>query len=125
MTKYTDPQIVEIAQNQRRVLWLLLISIGVVVGALVLPHAGGVVVLLYTTAIVIGTVGSVLIYRLATAMEEPWRWVYVVCAFIPHVSTVTLMILNVRATSVLRARGIRVGLMGADKQDVVRLTPTA
>lgn len=124
MTTYTDLQIVEIARSQRRILWLLLVSIGVVLGGFVLPHTGGVSALLYTTFIVIGIVGAVLIYRLATAMEEPWRWIYVVCAFIPYVSTVTLLILNVRATSALRARGIRVGLMGADKQDVARLSPT-
>lgn len=121
MTSFTNSQIVEIARNQKRILWLLVIGLAVLLGSFRLPAVRTVIVLLTLTILGIGVIAAWMIYRLATVMEEPGRWLYVVCAFIPYVSTVTLLILNVRATSALRNHGLRVGLMGVSHADIVRL----
>jgi len=45
----------------------------------------------------------------------PIKIVIGVCMFIPLVSLITLLLLNSRATTALRAAGYRVGLLGASK----------
>jgi len=121
MNTFTDLQLFEIARNQKRILWLLLMSILVIIGAPFIPHAPIFIVLIEAVFALIGIIGAVLIYRVANALEEPWPWLYVVCAFVPCVNTVTLLIVNVRATAALKRRGIRVGLMGVDKTDLEKL----
>ena len=121
MTSFTNAQIAMIARSQKRILWLLLIGLVVLFGGFALPAVPTVIGLLYLTILSIGLIAAWLIYRLATVMEEPGRWIYVVCAFIPYVSTVTMLILNVRATSALRKHGLRVGLMGVSRADIARL----
>ena len=65
------------------------------------------------------------IVRLMAAMRMSvlTRIVYVVLLFIPLVSFVVLLVISGQATSVLRAAGARVGLMGVPKDDYNRLRP--
>ena len=121
MNTFTDSQLFEIARNQKRILRLLLASIPVVIGAPFVPPTSIFIGFLGAVFILIGVIGAVLIYRLANALEEAWPWLYVACAFVPYVNTVTLLIVNVKATAALKARGIWVGLMGAAKKDLKRL----
>jgi len=121
MNTFTDSQLFEIARNQKRILRLLLISIPVVIGAPFVPATSISIGFIGAVFILFGIFGTVLIYRLANALEEPWPWLYVACAFVPYVNTATLLIVNVKATAALKARGIWVGLMGADKKDLKRL----
>jgi hypothetical protein len=69
--------------------------------------------------------GTVLIYRLAKALEVQSPWVYVVCAFIPYINNLTLLVINVQATGALKRHGIQVGLMGARNEDLMKLVPAA
>jgi hypothetical protein len=124
MSPFTDAQILEIARNQERILWLLLASCVVVLGSFLVPP-GVIAGSLFLAALAaIGIVATVLIYRLSKALERS-PWVYVVCAFIPYVNTATLLIMNLRATAALRSRGISVGLMGANQSDLSKLTAAA
>jgi len=121
MNTFTDSQLFEIGRGQKKILCLILVSIPIVIGLPFVPATRFSVMLIGVLFILIGCIGAVLIYRLATALDEPWPWLYVVCAFIPYVNTATLLIVNVKATAALKARGIRVGLMGADRSELNRL----
>jgi hypothetical protein len=61
----------------------------------------------------------VAVVRLARALGEGWATIiYVVGQCIPCVSLILLLFVNGRATSRLKDAGIRVGLMGANANDV-------
>jgi len=51
-------------------------------------------------------------------------WVYVVAAFIPCISLITLLLLNHYATQALRQNGVRVGLLGARTSDLENISST-
>jgi hypothetical protein len=114
-----DSQLLEIARNQKRILWLILLSVPVVAGVLFVP-ASNIAMAVIVPAVLIGIVGTALIFRLARGLEAR-PWCYVVSAFIPYVSIVALLIINYKATAALKRGGIRVGLMGADKDDLKNL----
>jgi len=54
----------------------------------------------------------------ALKMPVPIRVLIAVLMFIPIVALVPLLMINNKATKVLRARGVHVGLMGARKADL-------
>src|SRR5688572_1859873 len=116
MTTFTPEELSGIIRAQKNVLRLLLISI-FLVAAMFLPvpseMADFVAPAIVIAFLVIGLIGAVFIHRLARALGDPVAWIYVICAFIPLVSTVTLLILDLRATAALRANGIEVGMLGA------------
>src|SRR5688572_19016350 len=118
MTIYTYPELAEIIRAQQNVLRLLLLSIVLVVFTFVplspaiAQFVSPAILLGYVS---VGFLGAIFIYRLARAIHEPVPWLYVIGAFIPMVNTVTLLVLNLRATAALRANAIEIGLMGARK----------
>jgi hypothetical protein len=116
VTTYTPAQIRIIIRAQKRVLWLLLFSILLVL-PIFLPVSTALAQILAPVLLIAyilaGIVGAFFVYRLALALEDPVPWLYLICAFIPGVSTITLLILNLRATAALEANGVYVGLMGA------------
>jgi hypothetical protein len=121
MKTLVDSQLYEVARHQKRILRLLLISIAVVIVVFCIPATDISSALIVAASGLIGIISTVSIYRLAKALEVAWPWLYVVCAFIPYANTVTLLVINFRATAALKLRGIRVGLMGADTRDVENL----
>ena len=67
-------------------------------------------------------VAAVLIYRMAVALKRTAPAGYAFLAFIPVVGLLALVILNAQATTVLQARGIRVGILGAGAEELEALT---
>jgi hypothetical protein len=57
------------------------------------------------------------VYQLSSGlgMSTPMKIIVFVCMFIPLVSLITLLVLNSKATTALRAAGYHVGLLGASK----------
>jgi len=67
-------------------------------------------------------VAAVLIYRMAVALKRPFPAGYAFLAFLPVVGLIALVVLNGEATAVLRARRIRVGVLGAGAEELETLT---
>jgi len=109
--QYNDSETLEVAKRQKAVLWLIVVNLF----TFWIPFA----------SIVMGIIGIVFIYKLAKALKCSLTWLYVVLSFIPLVGLVALLVLNGKATGALRAHGVRVGLMGANKEDLGKLTPRA
>lgn len=119
-------ELVKLAAAQKFLLWVILctISVTILVMGLMInaetadPIAPGIVgIRLFQVVMLIVQVYAVI--RLATALNEGWATaIYVVGQCVPCVSLILLLFLNGRATSRLKAAGIRVGLMGANASDV-------
>ncbi|MBI3416353.1 MAG: ABC transporter permease [Verrucomicrobia bacterium] len=60
-------------------------------------------------------------YRLAKILHPSFALVYAIFSAIPLIGLICLLVLNGKATTALRCRGIRVGLLGADRGDLSKL----
>jgi hypothetical protein len=107
--QYNDLETLDVAKHQKNVLWVLVLTLL----TFWMPFV----------SIVTGIFGVVFIYRLAKALKSSLAWLYIVLSFIPFVNLIAVIVLNSRATNVLKAHGIRVGLMGANQEDLSKLTP--
>jgi hypothetical protein len=102
----TPVQLLEIAKRQKTILWLILINIL----ASFLPPL----------LLIIGVIQIYFLSKLSTAINMR-SWAYIVGGFIPFINFIVLAVLNSKATAMLQANGIRVGLMGAKSADLNRL----
>lgn len=100
----------EVAGAQRRLLLSILVSLG----ANVLLRSGDLAAwILIPVALAVAAFSIFCVYRLCRALgTSPALWV--VAMFIPLLNLLALVILNQRATTFLKARGVAVGLLGAD-----------
>jgi len=139
---YSNAEIIVIANRQKAMIWLILASVAAT-GSQFFPFLDMAIVaaddrqnamiwLKYTALlmfvirfVVMGILSMVFVYRLARATRSPEAGVYAVLALIPFVSLVGLLIVSSDATAALRRRGIRVGLMGANKDDLEKLKVTS
>ena len=102
--QYAKKDIADIAKHQKIICWLFLIAI---IG-LIFP-----IITLCAQLISIFYV-----YYLARALKVAHPGLYVFCAFFPIVSLFVLLNVIQKATKVLRAQNINVGVMGANKEDL-------
>jgi hypothetical protein len=119
-----------IAAAQRRLIYMLLanllVSVLLVVTLANLPPSWGSqarVAIFYTVVVLLGGVATLLTLFLMRAMGER-TWLICLAAvllFVPWVSVVVLLVVNHRATKVLRKNHLRVGLMGVARQEFERL----
>lgn len=121
-----EPDLLAVAERQRGLLWLILIGVvlytTMLFFAMTSPIVGMAVVAVF---LLFQILCLVQIVRLMAAMRMSilTRIAYVVMLFIPLVSFVVLLVISGQATSVLRAAGARVGLLGVPKDDYNRLRP--
>ena len=117
---YSNVEILEIAKQQKTILWFIPISI---LGGSILAGLLGAIIdpeMVLVVVLAIGFTSVMFICQLALALKKS-PWLYAILAMIPCISTIAILILNGRATSALKAQGIRVGLMGARKEDLDKI----
>ena len=102
--QFTGSEVLEIARRQKSILWLIIANLL----TFWIPGA----------SIVTGLIGVIFIYRLGKVLRSSLAILYAILGFIPLVGLVGLLILNSKATGALRQRGVRVGLMGANREDL-------
>jgi hypothetical protein len=95
------------AKRQGAILWLVLINI--LTGSMPVRPL---------LTLVFMVVVAYFTYRLATAMDSDAPWMYTLLSPIPLLGIICLVILNGRATGMLRTSGLRVGLMGVPPRQV-------
>jgi hypothetical protein len=108
----SDGEVFAIAKRQKAIIWLILLSIPAYAIAMRIPFL----------PVGIAIISLVFIYKLAVALRED-PWMYVILGVIPCISLIALLYLNSQANSALKARRIRVGLMGANNEDLKKLNP--
>ena len=112
--EWTKTELMEVAQRQKSIIWMILISIASIVAAKSVPVA----------PLVAGIIQIYFIYKLAVAVRSSIPWAYIILSLFPLLGLIGLLVVNTTATSLLKAYGIKVGLMGARMADFDKL-PTA
>jgi hypothetical protein len=120
--QFDHSEILNIAKQQKAVLWLIAVKLLLIFTNRLLIlldiHTYGVII----ASLVATVIGLVMVYRFAKALKASPDWLYVVLFCIPFAGVVILLVLHSQATKALQARGVRVGLMGAYKSDLQKLT---
>ena len=113
---FTNADVVTIATRQKRLVWLILASLTIV--PIVASFAPGALVLA-------GLVNIALVYDLAKALKcgDPRTWC--IGMLIPIISLILMLVLSAKATKAIRDKGVKVGLLGASKSELAKLTATA
>jgi hypothetical protein len=113
---FTAAEVIAVAERQRAILWLILISFA---AFLVCTYLTAVTSNPLFSALlwIPGIVSIFFVYKLAKALRAS-AILYAICSILPGISLFTLLMLNSRATGVLTSRGIRLGLMGARSSDL-------
>ena len=110
-TTYTDAEVLDIAKHQKAIILLIPLSMAAYVAATFVPFL----------PVFVGIISLVFIYQLAAALKETSPWLFVLLGIIPCISLIALLMINSRATSALKSRGIRVGLLGANEDDLKKI----
>jgi GYF domain 2 len=58
------------------------------------------------------------LYTLGTALRLPLVWLMCVGMFVPCVSLIILVVVSAKASTILKAAGVRVGIMGGNADDI-------
>jgi hypothetical protein len=110
MEQYSTAEIVAVAKKQKAIIWLIPVSLA----GFLFPPAW----------IVMDVVQIVFVYQLAKSLKLGDAWAWCIGMIIPVVSLILLLVLNGKATAAIRGKGVKVGLMGADKAQLEKLAVT-
>jgi hypothetical protein len=102
-----------VATYQKVILICILAYLAAVVARLALPE--GLQLLTGLGVIAVGIVATVFVFMLAIKIYNVGLGVaFGILTLIPCIGLIVLLVINQKATSVLKAHGYRVGLLGAD-----------
>lgn len=107
----------EIASRQRAIMLCILVYFGLVVASFMAPPEVAIVIGLGMIAVSI--TAAVFIFMLALSLYNTTTGVILgIGTLIPLVGLVILLVVNGKATGVLRKHGVKVGLLGASPAQV-------
>ncbi len=110
------PDIRKVAAMQRTIMYCILSEILIVIGRVTFATNGNVtgLLLLGLVYIVVGIIAAVCIFILALSLYNTALGIVLgILTLIPVVGLIVLLVVNSKATTVLRQNGLKVGLMGA------------
>ena len=109
----TRDDLLSVAKNQKGILVCILIQLVAMVGQFALPP--GVRLFLGLAVLIIGLVGAIFVFMLAIKVYGTAVGILLgFLSFIPCIGLIVLLIVNGKATGILKQNGIKVGLMGAN-----------
>jgi predicted RNA-binding Zn-ribbon protein involved in translation (DUF1610 family) len=111
-TEFTKAEVQEVGERQKAILWLLLAS--------VVAH-----VVVQPALILTGLLCVVFVFKLAKAERSKAAWLWGALAFLPVLSLFALLVVNGKATRILRGAGLRVGIMGTNRHELESLLAEA
>lgn len=124
---WSKGELLQVARGQRRILWLILISllvsipIGLMIATASAREFNDVMTIARFVGLGFGVVQLFAVLRLAKALRSTVPFFFCLLAFVPVISLFSLLYLNQNATKVLKAAGINVGFMGARMADFEKL----
>ncbi len=105
--------LLSVAKFQKGILVCILFQLGAIIGQLALPPE--IRLLISIAVLVVGIVSSVFVFMLAIKVYGTALGVLLgVLSLVPCIGLIVLLIVNGKATSVLKQNGIKVGLLGAN-----------
>lgn len=112
----------EIAKRQRAIMICILIYIIAVIGQFILPPELRIIVSIAILAVMV--TATVFVFMLAIALYSTGVGIVLgILTMVPLVGLIVLLIVNGKATNVLREHGIQVGLMGARLDQIPEAGP--
>ena len=103
----------DVAVSQKGILVCILLQILLVVANFMVPQNSR--IFIAVTSLAIGVVQAVFVFRLAIRLYSVGLGVLCgILALIPCIGLLTLLVMNSKATTILRASGHKVGLLGVD-----------
>lgn len=106
-----------VAKFQKGILVCILIYLCAVIGQFALP--ADLRLFLGLGVLVVGLVGTVFVFLLALKVYSPVVGILLgLLTLIPCVGLIALLVVNGKATSILRANGLKVGLLGANVSEI-------
>jgi hypothetical protein len=106
-----------IAVRQKAIMYCILGYIVLIIGQFALPAE----VRIFATLLAgcVSITAAVFVFMLALAVYNTGTGIVLgILTLIPLVGLIVLLVINSKATNILRAHGIRVGLMGADSSQI-------
>ena len=118
-------ELLNIAKYQSAICWIVVVRIVMLIVGIFLTVQKIAISdvtnsVLNVLGILLSVAVIVLIYLLAKNLKKK-AWLFTIGLFVPIVNIGVLLYLIIQATKVLRANGIRVGVMGANKEDLNNL----
>jgi hypothetical protein len=109
--RFTRAELRTIAASQKAILLCILVYFGMVVAQFLIPQE--LRIFLGLGLLALGVIASVFMFILAIKLYDVGLGVVAgICTLIPCIGLITLLIVNQKATSVLRYYGYSVGLLG-------------
>jgi hypothetical protein len=107
----------DIAKYQKGLLVAILLYLAAYIVAAVVPQEIKLFVLL--GAVILSLVGTVFVFLLATKVYSTGTGIFLgILVLIPLIGLITLLVINSKATNILKQHGIGVGLLGARDADI-------
>jgi hypothetical protein len=113
---FTPDQLREIARSQNLLMWSILAGILSFFISFALRQGVPIIGFLFSLGVIVFEV--VALYRLGRSLRMTAPWLYCPLLIIPLVGLITLVIISGRASRVLKAYGVRIGLMGGKISDI-------
>jgi len=109
--EFTKNELRHIAKSQNLLMWSVLAGF-IAFGIAHIPFLG--------LPLVLGIVAFQIyaLYTLGTALRLSLVWLLCLGMFIPCVSLIILVLVSARASKILKAAGVRIGLMGGNADDI-------
>lgn len=106
-----------VATYQRYIMLCILVYLGAVIGQFAVPQEVRLFIALGVLAV--GLAGTVFVFLLSTKVYGTVQGIiFAIFTLIPCIGLIVLLIINSKATNILKANGIKVGLLGANPADI-------
>ena len=106
-----------VAKYQKGILVCILIYVIAMIGRFAVPEEARTIIGLGVLGV--GLVGTVFVFLLAIKVYNIWVGVLLgILALVPCIGLLVLLVVNGKATSVLKQNGIKVGLLGANLSQI-------
>jgi hypothetical protein len=125
-------QVLEVARQQKRLIWLILLEL--IVGILLIVNTSPMTtgpsafteawaVLRTVVSLTLAIICAYFVYKIGRALKISTLWlvITIILLFVPLISLGALLYMNDQATRLLRAAGVKVGLMGAKRKSLARM----
>jgi len=110
VTQYTVDDVIAIAKTQRIIIWLVIASLL----EFVLPIVF-IILLLFKI---------IYVYCFIDELKLKDSWLWLVFLVVPLINIIMLLMLNSKATAAIKSKGVKVGIMGANKAQLAKLAAT-
>jgi len=122
MPEFTKQELFEIGKRQRRINLIFLSLLILVLVSLNIRTSYCNMVIVVSAQIIIGIFAIFQVFYLAKALKYPRPWLWIIGMFVPVIKAICLLAISHNATKTLKANGVKVGIMGPDKNILSNLS---